>query len=69
MAKPAVSLAPPTAALFSKVHLCVIKVTARKYLNGSLIKTEGEILITKSNGENKSAQPAETKAKHISAQP
>lgn len=67
MAKPAVSLTR-AAALFLKVHLCVIKVTGRKYLSGSLIKTEGEILITKQQ-QNKSAQPAECEAKHISTQP
>lgn len=62
------SVSALTAALFFKMHLCVIKVTARKYLSGSLIKTEGEILITEQR-QNKSAQPAESKAKHISAQP
>lgn len=59
MAKPVVSLAL-TAAVF-KVHLCVIKVTARKYLSGSLIKTEGEILITKSNG--KTSQHSQPRAR------
>ena len=35
------SVFAPTAALFFKEHLCVIKVTARKYLSRPLIKTEG----------------------------
>ncbi len=62
------SVPAPTAALFFKVRLCVIKVTARKYLSGPLIKTEGEILITRQL-QNKSAQRAESKAERISSQP
>ncbi len=62
------SVSPWLQLCFFKVHLCVIKVTARKYLSGSLIKTEGEILITEQR-QNKSAQPAESKAKHTSTQP
>lgn len=52
---------------FWNVHLCVVRVTARKYVSGSLIETEGEISTSKQNGEtSQHSQPA-SEAKSTSA--
>lgn len=59
------SVFAPAAALFCflfDVHLCVIKVTPRS-------RRRGERYRSRSNGKNKSAQPAGSEAKHTGAQP
>lgn len=59
------SVFAPAAALFCfffDVHLCVIKVTPRS-------RRRGERYRSRSNGKNKSAQPAGSEAKRAGAQP
>lgn len=54
---------------FSNVHLCVVRVTARKYLSGSSIETEGEISISKQTAKQVSAASRERGQKRIGTRP